>query len=76
MATKQRGLTDEINDVVLGPFSPRRGSDYLLQPPRPPPEVTGRTLVQTGQNRVRAPPLGEQGEGVVEPLHKQHQPVK
>lgn len=41
MATKQRGLSDEINDVVLGPFSPRRGSDYLLQPPRPPPPPRG-----------------------------------
>lgn len=55
VATKQRGLGNEINDVVLGLVALAGGLSA------PAPEVKGRTLTQTrtlcvAQNRVTAPP--------------------
>ena len=41
-ATKQHGLSNEINDVVLGPVSPRRGLSA-----NSPPKVKERTITQT-----------------------------
>lgn len=43
VATKQQGLSDEINDVVLGLVSPRRGLS-----PNSPHKVKERTITQTG----------------------------
>ena len=42
MATKQHGLGNEINDVVLGLVSPRRGLS-----PNSSPKVKERTITQT-----------------------------
>lgn len=42
MATKQHGLSNEINDVVLGLVSPRRGLS-----PNSPLKVKERTITQT-----------------------------
>lgn len=42
VATKQHGLSNEINDVVLGLVSPRRGLS-----PNSPPKVKERTITQT-----------------------------
>lgn len=42
VATKQHGLRNEINDVVLGLVSPRRGLS-----PNSPPKVKERTITQT-----------------------------
>lgn len=42
VATKQRSLSNEINDVVLGLVSPRRGLS-----PNSPPKVKERTITQT-----------------------------
>ncbi|CAJ1051913.1 Hypothetical predicted protein [Xyrichtys novacula] len=41
-ATQQHGLSNEINDVVLGLVSPRRGLS-----PNSPPKVKERTITQT-----------------------------
>lgn len=42
MATKQHGLSNEINGAVLGLVSPRRGLS-----PNSPPKVKERTITQT-----------------------------
>lgn len=42
VATKQHGLSNEINDVVLGLVSPRRGLS-----PNSPPKVKERTITET-----------------------------
>lgn len=42
VATRQHGLSNEINDVVLGLVSPRRGLS-----PNSPPKVKERTITQT-----------------------------
>lgn len=49
VATKQQGLSDEINDVVLGPVSPRRGLS-----PNSPHKVKERTITQTGIHQANS----------------------
>lgn len=48
MATKQHGLSNEINDAVLGLVSPRRGLS-----PNSAPKVKERTITQQGHSLCR-----------------------
>lgn len=50
VATKQHGLSNEINDVVLGLVSPRRGLS-----PNSPPKVKERTITQTQIHQAHSP---------------------